>query len=73
MVSTRSCFQFALRLIFYIESKNLSLNTIYIDKVCYTPMSNSKNKSQNVSVGTDEGPIPKVALGEGGSRENIDR
>ena len=35
-------------------------------------MINSKNKIRNVSVETDEGPSPKLALSEGGSRRNIE-
>ena len=31
-----------------------------------------KNSIRNVSVATDEGPSPKLALSEGGSRENIE-
>ena len=30
------------------------------------------NSIRNVSVATDEGPSPKLALSEGGSRENIE-
>ena len=30
------------------------------------------NKIRNVSVATDEGPSPKLALSEGGSRGNIE-
>ena len=34
----------------------------------YTPMITSQNSIRNVSVATDEGPSPKLALSEGGSR-----
>ena len=33
---------------------------------------NSRTKFENVSVATDEGPSPKLALSEGGSRGNIE-
>ena len=33
---------------------------------------NSRTKVRNVSVATDEGPSPKLALSEGGSRGNIE-
>ena len=33
---------------------------------------NSRTKFESVSVATDEGPSPKLALSEGGSRENIE-
>ena len=48
------------------------MNTIYIDKFHYTTMINAKYKFENVSVTTDEGPSPKLALSEGGSRGNIE-
>ena len=49
------------------------MNIIYISKFRYTPMITSqKNSIRNVSVATDEGPSPKLALSEGGSRENIE-
>ena len=48
------------------------MNIIYISKFRYTPMINSKYKFENFSVATDEGPIPKLALSEGGSRGNIE-
>ena len=48
------------------------MNTIYISKFRYTPMINSKYKSENVSVATDEGHSPKLALSEGGSKGNIE-
>ena len=35
-------------------------------------MINSKKKIGNVSVATDEGPIPKLALSKGGNRGNIE-
>ena len=38
----------------------------------YTPMNNSRIKIRNVSLATDEGHSPKLALSEGGSRENIE-
>ena len=44
---------------------------IYMYK-CYTPMITSQNSIRNVSVATDEGPSPKLALSEGGSRGNIE-
>ena len=48
------------------------MNTIYIDKLGYTSMITSQNSIQNVSVATDEGLSPKLALSEGGSRGNIE-
>ena len=48
------------------------MNTIYIGKFHYTPMITSKYKSENISMVTDEGPSPKLALSEGGSRGNIE-
>ena len=48
------------------------MNTIYIGKFRYTPMITSQNSIRNVSVTTDEGPSPKLALSEGGSRGNIE-
>ena len=48
------------------------MNTIYISKFRYKPMINSKYKFENVSVSTDEGPSPKLALNESGSRRNIE-
>ena len=42
---------------------------ICIGKFRYTPMITS---IRNVSVATDEGPSPKLALSEGGSRGNIE-
>ena len=48
------------------------MNTIYIAKFRYTPMITSQNSIGNVSVATDEGPSPKLALSEVGSRGNIE-
>ena len=48
------------------------MNIIYIDKFRYTPMITSQNSIRNVSVATDEGPSPKLALSEGGSTGNIE-
>ena len=48
------------------------MNTIYIDKFRYILMITSQNSIRNVSMATDEGPSPKLALSEGGSRENIE-
>ena len=48
------------------------MNSIYIGKFRYTPMINSKHKFENVSLATDEGPTPKLALSEGGTRGNIE-
>ena len=50
----------------------LNMNTIYIGKFRYTPMITSQNSIRNVSVATDEGPSPKLALSEDGSRGNIE-
>ena len=44
------------------------MNTIYIGKFRYTPKVTSQNSIPNVSVATDEGPSPKLAMGEGASR-----
>ena len=42
-------------------------------KFRYTPMTTSTQKlNLNFSVVTDEGPSPKLALSEGGRRENIE-
>ena len=48
------------------------MNTIYFGKVRYIPMITSQNLIRNVSVATDEGPSPKLALSGGGSRGNIE-
>ena len=48
------------------------MNTIYIGKLRYTHMITSQNSIQNVSVATDEGSSPKLALSEGGSRGNVE-
>ena len=48
------------------------MNTIYIAKFRYTPTITSQNSIRNVSVATDEGPSPKLALSEVGSRGNIE-
>ena len=48
------------------------MNTIYIAKFRYTPMITSQSSIRNVSVATDEGPTPKLALSEVGSRGNIE-
>ena len=48
------------------------MNTIYIGKFRYTPMITSQNSIWNVSVATDEGHSPKLALSEGGSKKNIE-
>ena len=48
------------------------MNIICIGKFRYTPMITSQKSIRNVSVATDEGPSPKLALSEGGSRGNID-
>ena len=48
------------------------MNTIYFGEFRYTPMITSQNSIRNVSVATDEGPSPKLALREGGSRGNIE-
>ena len=48
------------------------MNTIYIDKFGYTPMVTSQNSIRKVSVATDEGPNPKLALSEGESRGNVE-
>ena len=48
------------------------MNTKYIGKFRYTPMITSQNSIPNVSVATDEGPSPKLALSECESRENIE-
>ena len=52
------------------EKPLLNMNTIYIGKFSYTPMITSQNSIRNVSVATDEGPSPKLALSKGGSRRN---
>ena len=43
------------------------MNTIYIGKFRYKPIITSQNSIQNISVATDEGPNPKLALSESGS------
>ena len=48
------------------------MNTIYVGKFRYTPIITSQNSIRNVSVATDEGPSPKLALNEGASRGNIE-
>ena len=48
------------------------MNTIYIGKFRYTPMITLQNSIRHVSVATDEGPSPKLALSEGGSKGNIE-
>ena len=48
------------------------MNTICIGKFRYTPMIISLNSIRNVSAATDEGPSPKLALNEGGSRGNVE-
>ena len=48
------------------------MNTKCIGKFGYTPMVTSQNSIRNVSVPTDEGPSPKLALRKGGSRVNIE-
>ena len=48
------------------------MNTIYIGKFRYAPMITSQNSIRNVSVATDEGPSPKLAPSEVGSRRNIE-
>ena len=48
------------------------MNIIYIGKFCYTTMITSQNSIRNVSVATDEGPSPKLALSKGGSRGNME-
>ena len=48
------------------------MNTISIGKFRYTPMINSKYKFENISMATDEGPSPKLALSDGGSGGNIE-
>ena len=48
------------------------IHYIYIYTFRYTPMITSKNSIRNVSVATDEGPSPKLALSEGGSRGNVE-
>ena len=48
------------------------MNTIYINKFRYIPMITSQNSIQNISVVTYEGPSPKLALSEGGSKGNIE-
>ena len=49
------------------------MSTIHIGKFRYAPMITSENSIRNVSVATDKGPSPKLALSEGGSRGNIER
>ena len=44
----------------------------YIYIYIYKPMITSQNSVRNVSVATDEGPRPKLALSEGGSKGNIE-
>ena len=46
--------------------------TLLIYIYIYTPMITSQNSIRNISVATDEGPSPKLALSEGGSRGNIE-
>ena len=48
------------------------MNIIYIGKFCYTTMITSQNSIRNVSVATDKGPSPKLALSKGGSRGNME-
>ena len=55
-----------------IEKPSLNMNIIYIGKFRYTHMITSQNSIRNVSVATDEGPSPKLALSEGGSKGNIE-
>ena len=44
---------------------------MYINKFCYTSMIKLEKSIQNISVMTDEGPDPILALVEGGSIVNI--
>ena len=55
-----------------MEYRNVSMY-LYISANSAThPWLPHKNSIRNVSVATDEGPSPKLALSEGGSRENIE-
>ena len=57
----------------YMESKNLSSKWIpYISANCATHPWLTQNINWCISVATDEGPSPKLALSEGGSRGNIE-
>ena len=48
------------------------MNTIYIGKILLHTHDYLTNEVRNVCVVTDEGPSPKLALSEGGSRGNIE-
>ena len=48
------------------------MNIKYIGKFDYTSLISLKKNIQNISVVTDEGNSPKLALSKGGSRGNVE-